>query len=116
MTEEFNDTGYGLDRVDVFLQQFVFSVSIRDDLLGSQLPQEVFQNLRALAALENKIQLFVAGFPPHTFQEYFPSQAMRRMAVDDHSVHIEHNPAQHTKRLESLWIRATWPGPFDSSP
>src|ERR1700689_4375691 len=116
MTEELNDAGHGSDRVDMFLQQLLFPVSVLNDLLGTQLPEEVLKNLRALVAVKNKVQLVVRGLPPNAFQENLPRQAMRGMAIDDHSVHIEHNAAQHTGQLKPPGIRASLPAPFDSFP
>src|ERR1700678_4517678 len=58
------------------------------------IPEKVPQDVVALAAIQNKIQLGIGDFASERPEKLTPGLAMRRMTVDENSVHVKDDAEQ----------------------
>ena len=56
--------------------------------------EKMSQDIAALAAIQNKIQLRLGHFPSQRLEKLTPRCAMHRMAIHENTIHIENDSAQ----------------------
>jgi hypothetical protein len=76
------------------LKELIFPLSVIRNLCLRKLAQEMTQNFSAFSAIQDEVQFDVGHFPPKRSQKLPPRLAMRRVAIDYYSVHVENNGTQ----------------------
>ncbi len=76
-------------------EKLIFAVPVFGDLIRIQLSQKMLQNFFSFAPIQDEVEFLIRRSSTNTFQEAFPRGAMRRVTVDNHSVHIKNNATQH---------------------